>query len=152
MDPATLNDLESLFLEEIAEEPIARLRIRFRPGMRSGVKQDIQMLGHTIEDVEQVLPEATIEYELIFDHYVAYSVLNESYDAGMEKEPSRGKFHTLSDSHFLGYLGAVTCADERYPGPFLHYRICFENHIVNVAATAAPSLSGFGREGEEQPN
>ena len=43
-------------------------------------------------------------------------------------------------SQFLDYISRATLATLEYPGPFLHYGLPTDNHVVEVASTSVRLL------------
>jgi len=78
-------------------------------------------------------------YEVQFENYIAYSVINESYAINVPGEEYQGRHARIySKSAFLEYVARTTLASPEFPGPYRHYAFCCENHIVDVAATESP--------------
>lgn len=78
-------------------------------------------------------------YEVVFDHYVAYSVRNEGYTAEDAAEIFSGKVAGIySHSRFLDYVSHATIAASVQEEPYVHYGFNCLNHIVDVVAFGAP--------------
>ena len=89
-----------------------------------------------------VYDEDCEKYRIYFDTYIAYSVVNESYDNGNGNEKFEGeKIRVYSQSNFLEYVKKDTFATEEYPGEFKHYGFISLNHIVNVASEEQPEIT-----------
>jgi hypothetical protein len=89
-----------------------------------------------------VYDEDCEKYKIYFDTYIAYSVVNESYDYDNGNEKFEGeKIRIYSKSNFLEYVKNDTCASEDYPGEFKHYAFISLNHIINVAAEEGPKIT-----------
>ena len=85
--------------------------------------------------------EACRVFELTWDMYVAYSVLNESYVRADDTEAFTGRrVRHYSRSRFLEHVRSETWADHQYPGPSIHTAIVCENHIVNVISVVEPQV------------
>ena len=81
-------------------------------------------------------------YRIYFDTYVAYSVVNESYENGYGKGKFEGeKIRIYSESNFLDYVKNDTFAREEYPGDFKHYAFISLNHIINIASEEQPKIT-----------
>ncbi len=84
-------------------------------------------------------------FVVIFDSYVAYALVNESYDnAGIEgvlfnKEGEKIRIYT--QSNFLDYLKKDRYICNEYPEDLKHYVFVTANHILNIAATKEPIIS-----------
>jgi len=89
-----------------------------------------------------VADERSAEYEIHFEDYIAYAVLNESFTVHDESEKFEGRlFRIYSESKFLEYIAAGTIATDDYPGPFKHHGIACLNHIIEVASMEPPTIT-----------
>lgn len=81
-------------------------------------------------------------FSVTFENYIAYAVINESYDSGDSSiVVVKGKyFRICENSNFLNYLTKDTFASAEYPAPFKHYQFLGQNHIINVASTEEPII------------
>ena len=81
-------------------------------------------------------------FEIVWDHYVAYSVRNESFARGDEQDVSVGRtFRIYSRSRFLDFIGYATFVSDGYPGPVQHICIGCEDHIIDVVSTQGPRVT-----------
>ena len=81
-------------------------------------------------------------YEVVFDHYVAYSVRNEGYTVEDAAEAFSGKVAGMyANSRFLDYVRHATIAASVEEAPYVHYGFKCLNHIVDVVAFGAPVVS-----------
>ncbi|HEX9174434.1 MAG TPA: hypothetical protein VF861_17425 [Telluria sp.] len=136
-----------LFLEEIGEPNDNQLRLRIaeaKAGGTPGLPDD-----ETDEVLEDILRTASrIEpgpgckiFELSWPSYIAYSVRNESYCSANSYEEFDGKlFVRYARSRYLDFVANATFADASYPGPFVHYGIFCQNHIIDVVSVDSPAL------------
>ena len=86
--------------------------------------------------------EGCQKFELLWDNYIGYSVVNESYSYG-EPMSSRGDMRLLIEfekSNYLDYLSRATFATADYPDPFKHWEIICLNHTVDVASHVEPRV------------
>jgi hypothetical protein len=146
-----LNAHAYLYLTELAEpaDNLLRLvvtegRVRDAEGVR--VRQAAKLLGpFASETLPIIADELSASYEILFEQYIAYSVLNESFTVWDDSEKFRGKlFRTYSESKFLTFVHAATIASDEYPGPYTHYGVVCLNHIVEVASTLPPRIRQIG--------
>lgn len=81
-------------------------------------------------------------FEISWVHYIAYCVRNETYCAA----PGPGevwvgeRLRIYSKSRFLEYVSVATFASSEYPGPFQHYCVVSENHLIDVVSVDAPQI------------
>lgn len=151
MDEAALllaiDACEFLFLTGIGEPAANRLRLVIEEGQVVGEPSRMD-LGHgrSIEGVRaiEVMPHSQ-QFELVWDHYISYAVHNESYQSWDDSEAWSGNlFRRYSRSKFLDYLDRATFADTRYPGPFTHYQVICQDHVIDIAALQPPKVRLLG--------
>ena len=82
-------------------------------------------------------------FEIIWDHYIAFNIMNESYGRVDDYDVVKsGKLMRIySKSHFLDYLALASIASRDYPGPFVHYGLVCLNHVIDVACPNPPSIN-----------
>lgn len=102
------------------------------------------------QDVLTVLDENTREirtdnrklYQITFDRYISYQVLNESYSAWDKKESfTMGNlFRRYTKSNYLDYITQTTYATE-FTEQVTHYGILCLNHIIDVISEDVPVIT-----------
>ena len=86
--------------------------------------------------------EGCRRFELFWESYIGYSVVNESYSNG-EPATSGGVgrlFVEYGHSNYLEYLSKASFATAVYPGPYRHWAIYCLNHTVDVASRVDPDI------------
>ncbi len=131
----------NLFVAKIDEPAVGQLRIVVAEGMLG----DIEPIEFADIDLGEVRPiQVTDEsrfFEIIWPHYVAYAVRNESYWKAEKQEPPFSKhLYRRFDSAFLAFVDAATFADDDYPGPLQHWALDTLNHCVDVVSVNPPSI------------
>jgi len=146
-DLAELDTCSSLFLREIGEPKQNCLRLLLEEAFvlteEVTVKFGASEItgGHPVQSTEH-----SRLFEIVWDNYVAYSVMNESYVARNESEESSGRLVRLyGKSYFLDYISRATLACKEYPGPLQHIELVCEWHVIDVVSTKFPHVSQFGR-------
>ena len=81
------------------------------------------------------------EFRILFDSYIVYSVINESFANGQPHEDTSKKIQIYDKSAFLDFVAKATFATSNYPGPYLHYYIVCEDHIFDVASCKPPKIT-----------
>jgi hypothetical protein len=137
-----LNSHTYLFLRSIEEPGEGMLRLLVEAGVRSADAKDIEIAGSVISGVHRIsADDSTAVYEVTFAGYIVYAVRNESYASRDEQEVWQGKsFRVYSKSRFLDFVGSATFASAEYPGPFAHYGLGCQDHILDIASTAQPEV------------
>jgi hypothetical protein len=84
-------------------------------------------------------------FEIVWNSYVGYSVLNESYATPSDDERGDGnRFRTYSKSRFMQFISQATFACDDYPGPMRHYCVGCEDHILHVVSVDPPTVRRVG--------
>jgi hypothetical protein len=136
-----IDSCDYLFLREITELEKGELRLAVFEG-RAIAESVVSNIGGTqITDLHPVRPTGKL-FEIIWKTYITYSVRNESYFAvSKDEEIVVGKkFRIYSNSNFLDFVSRGTFATTEYPGPFQHYGVLCENHIIDVVSIDAPQI------------
>lgn len=138
-----INNHKYLYLTEIGEPTDNVLRLVIEQATTSDEEHDFIIGETTISGLRDIVSdERCFAYELIFESYIAYSVLNESYAQVDKSEIFTGNlFRIYSKSNFLDYLKLSTFATEDYPGKFEHYELVALNHVVEVASVHTPEIN-----------
>jgi hypothetical protein len=139
-----INSHRYLFLTEISEPEDNALRLIVTEGrLGEEVTEGLEGLGRIAEGSRAIVAdEQSARYEILFEHYIAYAVLNESITVWDDEQTFEGKlFRVYSESKFLTYVASGTIANNDYPGPFRHYGIACQNHVVEVASTQPPLVT-----------
>jgi len=132
-----------LRLTEITEPDENSLRLVVEELTVGGVAEDLVIGEQNLGPTYRIEHTADCRvFEIHWDNYVAYSVVNESYDRVDDSEESEGRLlRTYSKSHFLEYVQRATFADDHYPGPSRHVAVVCAHHIVNVISVSEPRIS-----------
>ena len=130
---------ETLFLIGLRELDFNTLTLIVQAGV-AGAVQTVQVGSVEISDCTAMEPRGQV-FELIWQQYVGYSVLNESYalldDGGILKGK---RYRVYTRSNFLNYMSKATLASDEYPGPAVHYELACEDHLINILAVNPPTI------------
>ena len=137
---AEINSCDFLFLKQISELDHSGLRLILEEAAANPETTSISVGNTQITDCHRVEPTTSSRiFEIVWDHYVAYSVRNESFARGDEQDVSAGRtFRIYSRSRFLDFIGYATFVSDGYPGPVQHICIGCEDHIIDVVSTQGP--------------
>ena len=138
-----INQHKYLELDELGEPDENVLRIVVSEAIVSEETEDLNTGYTIISGLHPIISDETCcSYEFIFDHYVAYAVLNFSYADGDPNDPNNGLLlRTYPTSEFLDYVRQTTIATEVYPGRFVHYKIVCLRHVIEVASVSEPLIA-----------
>ena len=111
-----INQHQYLYLIEICEPEDNVLKLTLAEAKVSGSRENIELGGVEIKDIAPiVVAEDSFVYEFIFDHYIAYSVRNESYTGLDKEEEFEGRLACIyTKSRFLDYVRASAFASDEY--------------------------------------
>ena len=80
-------------------------------------------------------------YKVTFKDFIAYSILNESYDnIDTSNEININGFRLYKKSNFLDYVLKDTFATQVIDEEILHYFFFTQDHIINVASKTEPQI------------
>ncbi len=80
-------------------------------------------------------------FKVIFNDFVGYSILNESYDSiDTSNEINVDGFRIYKNSNFLNYVLQDTFATQIIKEDILHYFFFTQHHLINVASSEAPEI------------
>jgi hypothetical protein len=138
-----IDSCETLFLRDIREPRERSLRLLIEAGSTNPEVTTLTIAGTTITGLHRVESnDQSPLFEILWETYIAYSVRNESYvGPDAPEEVSVGLHMRLySRSRFLEYVSQATFACPEYPGPLQHVGVRCECHLIDVVATALPSV------------
>lgn len=137
-----MNGHRCLFLADIREPEENELRVIVVEGKVAGPAEDLKIGNKVFKGLREILPtDESAAYEVYFEDYICYSVLNESYGTGDDYEEFEGTlFRIYTKSHFLDYVARGSLATKLAPGPFTHYGLVCCNHVIDVTSSTAPVI------------
>jgi len=137
-----INQHRYIYLTEIGEPSVNTLRIEIEEATVDGGAGAVNPGTDGANYGRPIISDETCNlYEVMFESYVAYAVLNECYASGDESEEFTGRhFRVYSKSNFLDYIRAATLASEDYPGKFTHYEINCLDHVVEIISVDEPKI------------
>jgi hypothetical protein len=152
MPPAfdALNSAKHLYLRELSEPRDNSLRLVVQEAIANshGVVQPHPELPELEKVLRGSSPIESTDpcriFELTWERYVAYLVTEECVGScGQDSdEIYTGKLvRVYTKSHFLEHLGRDTGG---HVEPVLHFKLTCLNHLIDVAAYAAPQVKQIG--------
>ena len=140
---AELNACKYLFLRELNEPKINSLRLVVEEGKAAPDSTPFQIGTVVIPGAHSVQTgQHTSLFEIAWDQYIAYSVMNEMYVVGDKSEEFElgNLVRVYSESKFLDYVRHATCTHEKKPGLSEHIEVICEWHIIDVISTTVPKV------------
>jgi hypothetical protein len=141
---AEIDSCKYLYLREVGEPHDNQLRVVVEEAGTNPSPESRTIMGVNFTDLHAIESnENSRLFEIIWDHYIAYNVMNESYARADEYDVAKSGrlMKTYSRSHFLDYLALVSIASEDHPGPFIHYGLICLNHVIDVACSDPPAIN-----------
>ena len=137
-----INSYKYIYLTHIDEPEENMLRLIIQEGIISEEEKTLDLGAAKFEEFREIsVTDESKAYQVIFESYIAYSVVNESYSQWDDYEVFKGKvFRIYQKSRFLDYLKLDTFATKDYPGTFEHFGFACSNHIVNIASQIKPTI------------
>lgn len=136
-----INSCKYLFLKEIREPEDNSLSIIIEEAAE-GVEPAILASGKdSLSGKEISVTNKSRVFEIYFDSYIGYSVVDESLALPDASEVFDGRIFCIYEkSNYLNYLKKASFATEDHPGPFIHYGFNCLNHIVDIAPADEPEI------------
>ena len=137
-----IDNCSFLRLGQLSEPEDNCLRLVLEEMRASEVAEELLVAGTTLGPAYSVdHTEACRVFEITWEIYIAYSVVNESYGLENNGEAFEGsRYRLYTQSRFLEYVRTQTWGDEKHPGPAKHTAIVCEHHIVNVVSVSEPQM------------
>jgi hypothetical protein len=137
-----INACYCLFLQELVEPRANGLKLVLREGRLSKIPVAIEVAGQSLGEGYPVeIDDACSSFELIWESYVCYQVINESFGRGESSGETQAgeKARRFEKSGLLEYVMSSTNASHEYPGKLWHFQILCADHLIDVISTSAPT-------------
>ena len=145
IDVKAFQNIEFLYLASIQEIEENRLALLFEKAKVGSEPQELKIGNHTFKNLYNI--EATSDskrFKIIFDNYISYSVINESYSDFDEKDVSEGRLvRKFSTSPFINYIKETTHAYQLYKDTLVHYQFVCLRHLIDVITLGEPEIIFF---------
>lgn len=142
-DLSQINEHKFIYLESISEPEDNHLRLVIAEATSDGPEQDIE-IGDVVISGSRAIETVSgcAIYVILFEEYISYNVVNESYAQDAEQDKYEGSLARVYEhSAYLEFIGVSTFATSDYPGPFTHYGFCCLNHCIDVISMTEPKVS-----------
>lgn len=132
-----INNNKWVFLESAQVDESSNLVIIFVIGSVSNEHVNT-IVG---EAFPVVYDDQSERYKVVFNDFVGYSILDESYDnIDTSHEINIDGFRIYRQSNFLDYILKDTFATQIIEKDILHYFFFTQNNLINVASSEAPEI------------
>jgi hypothetical protein len=149
-----LNECEYLYLDSFGRGARETdLRVELIEAKPQTVVEKLPLGSKLLEEIlgvgSPILPDGSCaRFTLVFENYLAVSIINESYDDGDGEnstewlaDKTQKRFATYDKSHFRDYVSTVTFATKDFPGPQRHFEINCMSQILNVICQDDPTIT-----------
>ena len=135
-----INSQKNIFITNLFEPDENELEFELTIGRVSNSKEEIIINWIDLSSSKIFYDKESPKYKVFFETYIAYTVINESYENGDGKDFTGNKIRIYKNSNFLDYLKKATFATLDYPGDFKHYCFVSLTHTINVASLNEPKI------------
>jgi hypothetical protein len=139
-----IDSCKYLYLREVGEPRDNQLRVLVEEADANPSPESRTIAGVAFSELHAIESnENSRLFEIIWEHYIAYNIMNESYARVDDYDVAQsGKLmKTYSRSHFLDYLALASIASKELPGPSMHYGLVCLNHVIDVACPNPPTIN-----------
>jgi hypothetical protein len=145
LDLTVFQDIEYLYLTSIKEIEENILELFFEEAKAGSEAQELEVNNHTFKNLYTI--ESTSDskrFKVIFDNYISYSIIDESYADFDKKEVFEGRLiRKFSASHFINYIKETTHAYSLYKDKLVHYQFVCLRHNIDVITLGEPKITFF---------
>ena len=101
-----INKHKYLFLRDLRETDENDLRLIIEEAKATGPKEDLRIGEAVLNGTREIAStDDCAAYEVLFENYIGYSVMNESYMMMNDHDEYEGQlFRVYAKSHFLNYV------------------------------------------------
>ncbi len=140
-----INKHGSVFLTKIYDFNANSLLLEVKKSVISDHETDVPVGDKLISGGKEITIDTTgTFFSILFDNYVSYHVINESYaNSTPTDEYDAGDFGTFCIFHksiYMDFILSETFANNIYPGELIHYGLFAEDHIVHVISKHEPKI------------
>ena len=136
-----INSCKYLYLKEIREPQDNSLKLVVEETFTSDEFESTAVGGTELSGKGIIVTNESRVFEIYFDSYIGYSVIDESLALPDDSEVFSGRiFCVYKKSNYLDFLRKASFASEDHPGPFIHYGFNCLNHIVDIASADEPQI------------
>jgi len=138
-----INNLEYLFLLDVKDLPGNKLLIVVKEAIISQQEEDLYIGDKNLGPVRGISKDGQgKEYELFFESYGAYCIVNESFATFNNDDEQRiGRLLCVfSKSKFMDYIRETTIVDYTYDynKTLKHYAVSCLGHVIDIVSKEEP--------------
>ncbi len=144
----SINSHSCIYLGNISEPQDNSLRLVIEEGSFDGEERPLDPLMCEILGIPAPDPDKqTCIYEVIFDSYIAYNILDESYlpDLNTDSEDPQPVFRIYQQASYLDYIKENTQAVITHEGKLQQYSLKCLNHLIDIVANEPPIIRSIAK-------
>lgn len=141
----TINKHGSIFLTNSYEPEDNKLLLEVKNSTTSNVEVDVQIGDKQLSGCKEItIDETGTFFTIMFNDYISYHVINESYANSNPKDEyvsgDYGTFCIFQKSSYMDFILKETFANDIYPTELKHYGLFAANHIVHIISMDEPKI------------
>ncbi len=138
-----INAHKYIYLREISEPEDNCLRIVIEESITSHIQESVALKGTEMSICSEIqITDKSCVYEILFDSYIGYSVIDESFALPDDTEIFVGCiFRIYEKSNYLDYIKKASFACDDHPGPYIHYGLNCLNHVIDIVSADEPEVN-----------
>lgn len=141
----TINKHGSVFLTNLYEPEDNKLLLEVKNSTTSDFEVDVQIGDKQLSGCHEItIDETGTFFTIMFNDYVSYHVINESYANLNPKDEyvsgDYGTFCIFQKSSYMDFILKETFANDIYPTELKHYGLFAANHIVHIISMHEPEI------------
>ena len=143
-DREKIDNCKNLFVTTIYEPAQNQLSIEVALGHVSQAEEDFFVGDKNLPGKRIFFDDSSGKYRLHFDHYLAYFVVNESYELPEANEFSGDRIREYQQSLFIDFCKQQTFAFQIIEANTIkHFMIVTQRHIVNVLTASTLDIESI---------
>ena len=141
----TINKHGSVFLTNLYEPEDNKLLLEVKNSTTSNFEVNVQIGDKQLSGCKEItIDETGTFFTILFNDYVSYHVINESYTNSNPNDEyvsgDYGTFCIFEKSSYMDFILKETFANDIYPTELKHYGLFAANHIVHIISLHEPKI------------
>jgi len=136
-DREKINNCQNLFVTTIYEPAQNQLSIEVALGQVSQKEEDFYVGDKNLSGNPIFFDDSSEKYRIYFEHYIAYFVVNESYEIPETGDYSGDRIREYQQSLFIDFCKQQTFGFDIFEESAIkHFMVVTQNHIVNILTSS----------------
>ncbi|MEH6443928.1 MAG: hypothetical protein V7784_08520 [Oceanospirillaceae bacterium] len=140
-----INQHECIYLSNIGEPEENCLRLVIEEGSFSDNEKPMDPFMREVLGLPASDEANNCIYEIIFNNYICYAVLNESYAMTAQNKEHQAEILSLhAQSNYLDYVKQQNQIETAPSGNLIHCKLKCLNHIIDIVTFEKPNIKNIG--------